>query len=170
MPTDGLPPEADNAALYHIVHEDETVTDAADAVWSMIEDWYETTDDGKLALAIDIEGHRNDAGGFTSDFYLFQKNICVGLLTAFVDTLITPLGTVECSDTTLSDVLDADRERVAQDDGERDKTPGGIQSLDEATPSEIVANCYLFAHWDETEEDLAWGLMDDDVPRSAVAP
>jgi hypothetical protein len=50
-------------ALYHIVYATETFEDAAEKIWAILCMAQEKTPGAPRWLFLDIEGHRNEAGG-----------------------------------------------------------------------------------------------------------
>jgi len=150
-------------ALYHNIEENKSVLQAVTNIWNLIRDAYTSdkmdVDADTLELYIDIEGHRNDEGGFSEDMYLMQKQLFINILPAFMDSIHFPLGDVEAADADLEEVLRADVERAAESPNEETF----ISNLDELpSEEEFVQEMDLVASYHEDSGSLLWGFGDRD--------
>jgi hypothetical protein len=78
-------------ALYHVILPHDTFEDAAKIIFSMI---YKSQRDYPMQdrfLFIDIEGHRNEKGGFDHDMYELQSYYNLNIVLPFVNRLYSPL-------------------------------------------------------------------------------
>lgn len=156
------------AVLYHRVLEHESVTEAANDIWNVIRMSYEKRNPDERTLILDIDGHRNSEGGFESPMYLFIKQVCVGILPAFVDEIKTPITRIESSSVTFNDVIEADAQQVEEDDGEE---MIGITSdgTDTETVFDLIKNLsadevikHFDLHAEYIDEGLYWGFQPRD--------
>ena len=150
-------------ALYHEIEENKTVLQAVTNIWNLIQDAYTSdrmdVDADMLELYIDIEGHRNDEGGFSEDMYLMQKQLFINIIPAFVDTIHFPLGDVEDRDADLEEVLRADMERAAEESNEETY----VSNLDDLPPvEEFAQEMDLVASYHGDSGSLLWGFGDKD--------
>lgn len=78
-------------AVYHVVYENESFNDA---VQDLVELTYKTTKEypnRKRVLYLDIDGHRNNKGGFDDDMYELQKNFILDNLIYYYTEVNLPL-------------------------------------------------------------------------------
>lgn len=86
------------AAIYHRVEENEGFEKTVTILWELLQDFAEEHPSHDRILAVDIDGHRNEEGGFDAEMYGLQKDILLGSLLYFVDEVIMPMGKAERSD------------------------------------------------------------------------
>jgi hypothetical protein len=79
-------------AIYHVVYENETFEDAANVIFSLVKDAQKKAPNLKRALYLDIDGHKNNNGGFDHDMYELQKGFILGFLFKFLYEVHIPLG------------------------------------------------------------------------------
>jgi hypothetical protein len=79
------------SALYHVVYADETFEDAAEKIWAILRMAQERTPGAPRWLFLDIEGHRNEAGGFDADMYELQSNFALTTLMPYLSRFECPL-------------------------------------------------------------------------------
>lgn len=78
-------------ALYHRIWQHETFHDAVKVLFRLLR-WAEDEWPGAPRhLYLDIDGHRNDAGGFDTDMYELQFEFVTKFLSRFLTTFGTPL-------------------------------------------------------------------------------
>ncbi len=78
-------------ALYHIVQSHEGFEEAAQALYAIVRDAQAKCPNQRRALFLDIEGNRNEQGGFDSDMLELQEHFLVGLLGQFLSEILCPL-------------------------------------------------------------------------------
>ena len=81
-------------AIYHRVYRRENFEIAANDLIGLIYAAQEQQPDIPRALYVDIDGHRNKAGGFDDDMLELQKEFGIGFLLQFVKEVHFPLGSV----------------------------------------------------------------------------
>jgi len=150
-------------ALYHDIQQGESALQAVTNIWNLIQDAYASdeinADADTLDLYIDIEDHRNEEGGFTEDMFLVQKQILMQIIPAFVNSVHFPLGTAKSKDTSLEEILRADKQRAEEDPNEEMY----ISNLDDLPPEEeFVQEMDLVASYHEESGSLLWGFGDTD--------
>jgi hypothetical protein len=84
-------PDDRSAALYHVVYQHEGFEHAAQAIFKLVQMAQEHRPNQKRGLYLDIEGHRNDQGGFDSDMLELQKDFLLGFLSPFLSEIRCPL-------------------------------------------------------------------------------
>jgi len=83
---------ADKAvAIYHVVYKHEGFEEAAQALFKLVQDAQRRQPGQKRKLFLDIEGHRNEQGGFDGDMFELQNNFVLGFLGRFLSEINTPL-------------------------------------------------------------------------------
>jgi hypothetical protein len=83
--------EADAVALYHVVYADEDFDAAAHAVHRLIYEAQEQQPGQRRLLYLDIEGHRNAAGGYDAAMLELQQNFILGYLLPYLAEAHLPL-------------------------------------------------------------------------------
>ena len=78
-------------ALYHVVDKHEPFDDTADKLHQMLRRVAETNPGAPRYLYLDIEGHRNEAGGFDNDMLELQQNFILGFLSRWLTRISFPL-------------------------------------------------------------------------------
>lgn len=78
-------------ALYHVVYAKETFEDAAQVLFQLVRDAEKRYPGQRRILFLDIEGHRNNAGGFDRDMAELQTEFLTGFLMSFVSEAHIPL-------------------------------------------------------------------------------
>ena len=78
-------------ALYHNVYSHEGFEEAAQAIFAMVRDAQSRCPNERRALFLDIEGHRNEKGGFDSEMLELQEHFLVGFLGQFLSEIHCPL-------------------------------------------------------------------------------
>lgn len=78
-------------ALYHVVKADETFDDAAEALLEILRLAGREQPGVPRLLFLDIEGHRNEQGGFDGDMYELQVHFITGFLSRWLTEFSTPL-------------------------------------------------------------------------------
>lgn len=81
-------------AIYHYVFENESFETAATHLFKLVRRAQETSPGQNRALYLDIEGHRNEAGGYDQDMFHLQKEFVLGFLMYFLSKAHLPLMTV----------------------------------------------------------------------------
>ncbi len=78
-------------ALYHVVYRHEGFDQAAQALFAMVRNAQTRCPNKRRSLFLDIEGHRNEEGGFDSDMLELQEHFLVGFLGQFLSEIHCPL-------------------------------------------------------------------------------
>jgi hypothetical protein len=78
-------------ALYHVVYRHEEFEEAAQALFKLVRESQARFPNQRRSLFLDIEGHRNEQGGFDSDMFELQKDFLIGLLGRFLSEIHSPL-------------------------------------------------------------------------------
>jgi hypothetical protein len=86
-------PEASGevAAIYHRVYMHEGFEEAAQALFKLVQQAQELRPNQKRKLFLDIDGHRNEQGGFDADMYELQTHFLLGFLARFLTEFSCPL-------------------------------------------------------------------------------
>lgn len=97
-------------AIYHAVFADEDFEKAASDIHGLVVACAKKYPGLKRHLFIDIDGHRNDTGGFDADMFEFQRHFVLGYLVEnrFVSAVAQPLASVKikgCQSDNMPDVL-----------------------------------------------------------------
>lgn len=153
--------DSDTIALYHEITEGESAFKAIQNIWNLLRDAYESDEmdasPDNIDLYVDINGHRNEEGGFTADMFLIQKKLFVNIFPAFVDEIHFPLSEIETGDADLETVLKADMEMAETDPNEEIHQ----NNLDELPPvEEFVKEMALVASYHEESDSLIWCFGD----------
>ena len=86
-----LRPTTDMVALYHIVYRDEGFEEAATALFELVREAERTYPGQRRVLYLDIEGHRNEQGGYDHDMLELQREFVLGVLRPFLAEAHLPL-------------------------------------------------------------------------------
>lgn len=78
-------------ALYHEIRRNEGFEESAQILFTMLRQAIGIAD-GPRRLYLDIEGHRNRAGGFDDDMLELQKEFLLGFLGPYLTEISMPLG------------------------------------------------------------------------------
>lgn len=78
-------------ALYHRVTPEDTFEVAAQMLFDLVLKAEADYPGQPRSLILDVEGHRNDAGGFDHDMFELQKDFLIGHLGQYLSELRTPL-------------------------------------------------------------------------------
>jgi hypothetical protein len=82
-------------AIYHTVFEGDSFAAAARTLFCLISTAQKSMPNQKRVLYLDIEGHRNKAGGFDADMLELQKDFILGFLLPFLTVVHMPLMSAE---------------------------------------------------------------------------
>ena len=82
---------ADGIAIYHVVYANEDFEKSAAILFELIADAQKRWPGKPRHLYLDIEGHRNPAGGFDRDMYELQSKFMYEVLAQYLTTMHTPL-------------------------------------------------------------------------------
>jgi hypothetical protein len=78
-------------AIYHVVYGHEGFEDAARKLYEMVRSAAERYPGKPRRLYLDIEGHRNEAGGFDHDMSEIQRSFVLGFLGPYLSYVSMPL-------------------------------------------------------------------------------
>lgn len=78
-------------ALYHAVYTDETFDQAAEALVTIVRHAEDMLPGHDRHLFLDIDGHRNPAGGFDDDMVELQQEFVLGFLSGWLTEVSMPL-------------------------------------------------------------------------------
>ena len=81
-------------AIYHRVMRRENFETAAKDLIGLLAEAQKTQPDRPRKLYLDIDGHRNEAGGFDADMLELQKEFGIGFLLQYFTEVHFPLGTI----------------------------------------------------------------------------
>lgn len=81
-------------AIYHAVYENESFEDAASMIFGLISNAQKNYPDYERVLYLDIDGHRNQEGGFDADMFELQVEYITGFLMKYLKEVHIPLGTI----------------------------------------------------------------------------
>ena len=81
--------------LYQLVHAYEGFEDAARAIWELLTEAQRRFPDAPRHLFLDVEGHRNSAGGYDAEMYELQFNFILQSLMPFFTEVAIPLISLE---------------------------------------------------------------------------
>jgi hypothetical protein len=98
---------SDAIALYHVMKAREGFGETAQALFEIVRYTVTEFPGRKRLLYLDIEEHRNPAGGFDHDAYQIQQEFLIGFLASYLSELHLPLGTVVNPKVQLDDIPDA---------------------------------------------------------------
>ena len=81
--------------IYHRIMERENFEVAAKDIFMLIQNAQKNMPNKPRALYVDIDGHRNKAGGFDQDMFELQKEFGMTVLLPFVQEMHFPLFSIE---------------------------------------------------------------------------
>lgn len=87
-------PENKGIAIYHCVYENEDFATSAKIIIELLSKAQEECPDKRRHLYLDIEGHKNSAGGFDGDMYELQRYFILEFLGKHFTTVHLPLFSV----------------------------------------------------------------------------
>lgn len=91
MPANEETEKTKGIAIYHVVHAHEKFEKASKMLLKLVRKAQETHPGAPRLLYLDIEGHRNTAGGFDADMLELQNEFLMGFLMPFLTEATTPL-------------------------------------------------------------------------------
>lgn len=89
--TSSVPDMDGGIAIYHVVYAHENFEKSAHILHEMIRDAARDFPGKPRTLYLDIEGHRNSAGGFDHDMHELQGKFILGFLSPYLTEIHTPL-------------------------------------------------------------------------------
>jgi len=100
MSTHGKPPsrkpvateKGDSIAIYHVMYAHENFDDTADILFQLVKNAARTKPGKKRILFFDIDGHRNELGGFDHDAEEIQTYFVLTMLSRWLTEFSMPLG------------------------------------------------------------------------------
>lgn len=78
-------------AILHLMEAGDDFDDTADILFQLVRQAVREHPGRPRWLYLDIEGHRNSAGGFDADSYEIQKEFAIGFLGRWLTRICTPL-------------------------------------------------------------------------------
>jgi len=78
-------------AIYHVVYQLERFEESAQALFNLVQQAQQQQPGKQRMLHLDIQGHKNDDGGFDSDMFELQIEFLMGFLSRYVSEIHTPL-------------------------------------------------------------------------------
>jgi hypothetical protein len=78
-------------AIYHVVYAHEGFEESAQALFRLVQNAQRQQPGKKRNLFLDIDGHRNNEGGFDSDMHELQNEFVLGFLSQFLSEIHAPL-------------------------------------------------------------------------------
>jgi hypothetical protein len=78
-------------AIYHRVYASEGFDEAAQMLFRLVQQAQNTSPGADRLLYLDIDGHRNEAGGFDVDMLELQQHFVLGFLMQFLTEVTIPL-------------------------------------------------------------------------------
>jgi hypothetical protein len=88
-------PSGGPAAIYHRVYAHEGFDEAAQTLFKLVKMAQQEQPNKERVLFLDIDGHRNEQGGFDTDMVELQTQFLMGFLSRFLTEISCPLGTVK---------------------------------------------------------------------------
>jgi hypothetical protein len=86
------PPAAKAIGLYHAVYSNEGFNEAATALFDLVREAEQRSPGQRRILYLDIDGHRNDKGGYDLDMHELQTHFVVEFLMPFLAEVHLPIG------------------------------------------------------------------------------
>lgn len=93
-------------AIYHVVYENETFEDAASMLFGLISEAQKINPGKDRILYLDIDGHRNEEGGFDRDMLELQMEYMLGFLLKYLKEVVMPLARVKNKNKQNNDIPD----------------------------------------------------------------
>ena len=84
-------PSRGAVCIYHVVYEHEGFEESARTLFELVKRAQETAPGKRRVLVLDIDGHRNGAGGFDGDMVELMTDYMSGLLLRYLAEVRTPL-------------------------------------------------------------------------------
>jgi len=81
----------DAVLLYHVVYKHEGFVEVAQTLFELVKRAQQSAPGKRRLLYLDIEGHRNEEGGFDSDMLEIQKDFLFSFLGKYVSEIRCPL-------------------------------------------------------------------------------
>jgi hypothetical protein len=106
-------------AIYHMVFAKEKIDPAAKHIFDLIKHAQEFSPGQRRILYLDIEGHRNDIGGFDRGMFELQTSFLLGYMMPYLTELVMPLG------------------HFINQRGQRNDLPDGFAVVGELTPEKL---------------------------------
>ena len=82
-------------AIYHVVYAYEGFEKSAQILFDLVRKAQESSPNQKRILYLDIEGHRNEIGGFDNDMFELQRHFILGFLMPYLNAAYIPLVAVK---------------------------------------------------------------------------
>ncbi len=83
--------EDNSTAIYHVIQATEGFSESAHILLTLVHTAQKNQPGKKRVLYLDIEGHRNEAGGFDADTFKLLKEFLIGYLAEYLSEINTPL-------------------------------------------------------------------------------
>ena len=84
--------KTERIAIYHVVYENEDFEDAANTIFELVSSAQKQYPGAERLLYLDIDGHRNNKGGFDADMFELQVQYITGFLMKYLTEVHIPLG------------------------------------------------------------------------------
>ena len=78
-------------AIYHAVYENETFEQSASIIFKLVKKAQTDFPNQKRFLYLDIDGHKNNLGGYDNDMYELQKHFVIGFISKYISGAHVPL-------------------------------------------------------------------------------
>ena len=78
-------------AIYHIVHELDGFEESAQTLFNLVRKAQQQQPGKRRILYLDIQGHRNENGGFDADMLELQTEFIMGFMSRYLSEIHTPL-------------------------------------------------------------------------------
>lgn len=78
-------------AIYHFVYKEEGFEESAQMLFDLVKEAQANKPNQKSLLYLDIDGHRNEKGGFDHDMYELQKHFVLEFLMPYLSFISMPL-------------------------------------------------------------------------------
>lgn len=101
-----LVPTETGVAIYHVVHANEGFEESAQTLFDLVKSAQQQWPGKRRVLFLDIEGHRNNAGGFDPDMVELMQDYLVGFLGHHLSEIVAPLFHVSASNAQDNDIPD----------------------------------------------------------------
>ena len=82
-------------ALYHVVYAHESFEEVAHALFELVRISQNQQPGKPRKLFLDIDGHRNEQGGFDADMFELQQNFLPQVLSRYLSEIHSPLGQIK---------------------------------------------------------------------------
>jgi hypothetical protein len=86
------PPAEKSIGLYHVVYPHEGFDEAATALFELVRGTEQRSPGQRRVLYLDIDGHRNDEGGYDLEMYELQTHFVLDFLMPFLAEARLPIG------------------------------------------------------------------------------